>query len=377
MNRTVSSLKCESFAALTKDIEQFTKIINNKISNGKNMNYSLHNINSTFRDFGCMDGFWSWATDTRLKEKFYFGFHLQPEWIENVIDEFNKEFKNFKIDIVWKKDLYITKSEDWSGPSYRFTDNSIDNVYLKAGSYIYTLNENVKVESKTKRKILYIFHHFLRSCSVPEYIINLWDLPPRDGYIEFVLNKNNESSKGRALTDYFVSKEDFLALDDESVLESFNRIVYNGVLKQSDILYIAGKIKKYGDEYFEDIPWEKGGNSLHPRTFYGLFLATNGAIYIKKKPVGAIINSNYYYINDDTFFYAQVHVNFGNSRVEFSNFGHRSEGGLRNYQLFPLIDIFNRYPEVDYEVVSEIIKAVNKIWKGKFKIPSKESFNME
>jgi len=375
MNRCIDSLKCETFMTFTEDIKQFIETIDNKISNGKNMNYSLHNINHTFRDFGCMDGFWVWATEARLKEKFYFGFQLQPKWVENLIDEFNREFKNFSIDIVWKKDLYITKRNEWDGSIYYFTDNPIENA-LEAGSYLFSLNEHVKVENKTKKKILYLFHHFLRSCSVPEYIIQLKDLPPRGDYIDFVLDKNNKSKGGRALTDYFVSKEDFLALDDEDVLESFNKIVYSGVLKQSDILYIVGKIKKYGEKYFEDIPWKKGGYPPHPRTFYGLFLSTSGHVYIKKKPKGTLINTSYYYINDTIFINAQVHINFATGNINSSNRGY-NEGRLRNFQLFPLVDIFNRYPEIDYEVVPKLVEKVNEVWKGKFKIPPKESFIME
>ena len=375
MNRGVNSLKCESFMVFTRDIKQFIETIDKKISSGKNMNYSLQNINRTFKDFGCMDGFWAWATDTRLNEKFYFGFQLQPKWVENLIDEFNREFKNFSIDIVWKKDLYITKKSEWDGLTYYFTDNPVENA-LEAGSYIFSLNEHVKVENKTRRKILYLFHHFLRSCSIPEYIIKLKDLPPRGDYIDFVLDKNNKSRGGRALTDYFVSKEDFLALDDEDVLESFNKIVYSRILKQSDILYIAGKIKKYGEGYFKNIPWEKGCYPPHPRTFYGLFLSTGGHVYIKKKPKGTLINTSYYYRNNTTFIYAQVHINFATSNINSSNRGY-NEGGLRNFQLFPLVDIFNRYPEIDYEVVPKLVEKVNEVWKGKFKIPAKESFIME
>ena len=173
MNRCIDSLKCETFMTFTEDIKQFIETIDNKISNGKNMNYSLHNINHTFSDFGCMDGFWVWATKARLKEKFYFGFQLQPKWVENLIDEFNREFKNFSIDIVWKKDLYITKRNEWNGSIYYFTDNPIENA-LEAGSYLFSLNEHVKVENKTKKKILYLFHHFLRSCSVPEGFLAVW-----------------------------------------------------------------------------------------------------------------------------------------------------------------------------------------------------------
>lgn len=385
MYSNLNGLRHESFIALSNDTELFAETVNKLIFRGNNISGNLRDSFHNFRDFGCMDAYWDWATNTKLKNPFLFGFHLQPKWVENLVDEFNREFKNFNIEIAWKRELNVVRRRDWDGNiNYLFTDETVEkeDFCLEAGSYIYKLNEHIEFQPKTRRKILYIFHHFLRSCSMAERIFRVTDISPHDNYIDHVLNLNNQSGGGRALTDFFVSKEEFLALDDENILESFDTLVHSEMLKQSDILFVIGKLKKYGEKYFRDIPWETGCYPKHPRTFYGIFISAGGYVYIKKKPLGSVVvDQSYTHCNDRTFISARINIDFKHSRLKYLNarrsYYNSSEGGIRNHQMFPLVEIFSRYPELDYEIVPKIVKMVNKGSETNFKVPPKESFIME
>ena len=117
----------------------------------------------------------------------------------------------------------------------------------------------------------------------------------------------------------------------------------------------------------------------HLKTFYGIFLSDAGYVYIKRKPKAIkLIHKNYYYINRDDFFHARVRVDFTVNRVNSIHYNKcYNEGGLRNYQIFPLVDIFNRYPEIDPKIVPNLVKLVNDTWGGDFKVPNKKDFLME
>ena len=383
MRKNISCLRHESYIALSSEIEPFAEALNKIISNGDNTNGNLRNSKYNFRCFGCMDSFWDWATNKKLENKFLFGFHVQPKWVENLVDEFNQEFKNFNIEIVWKRDLNIFGHKEWDGSStYGFTDESLENVFMEAGTYIYRLNEYIELQPKTRRQILYIFHHFLRSCSIGERIVNPYDTPPHNNYIDYVLDKNNKYRGGRALTDFFANKEDFLALDDEVTLKSFDRLVATYILKQSDIIFIADMIKKYGEDYFTDIPWETDCLPNHPKTFYGLFISTGGYVYAKRKPMGnGVITHSHTYNNDNDFFHTRVRIDFKTSRVnrlkQRYSYNNYNEGGVRSYQIVPLVALFSRYPELDYNIIPKIVDMVNENLDTTFKIPSEESFIME
>jgi hypothetical protein len=375
----IDKLGCESFIALTSDSELFLKIIDDIFTNGKSSSNNLKYVTSEFANFGCMDSYWNWASSTRLINDFYFGFFLQPDWVEKVVDEFNSKFKNFSIEIVYKKDWNIINKKDWYDFSFYYTNDSKKEVHSKAGGYIYKLNSHIEIEFYTKRKIFYLFHHFFRSISISERIFQLGDPTPHTNYIEFVLSKNNKAPGSRSLTDYFANEDDFLALDDEEVLESFTNLVYTGTLKQSDTLYIAGQIKRHGREYFEEIPWERGGIPKHPKTLYGIFLSDRGFVYIRKKPIsGKLLYTNGYYSNPGIIFHAGIQVNFVNSKIsEIPKRNCYNEGSLKNYQLFPLVDIYNRYPELGNEIVPKLVELVNKNLGGKFRTPKKEDFIVE
>jgi len=377
--KNIDTLRRESFIALTTEPELFISSVKDIFINGKNRSNILKNIRDGFRNFDCMDAYWSWATTDKLKNNFYFGFFLQPDWVENVVDEFNSKFKNFSVEIVYKKDWNIWAKKEWYDSQFYYTNDSEGEIHSKAGGYIYKLNCHIELKTNTKRKIFYLFHHFFRSISISEYVIQLDSPTPYTNYIEFVLSKNNKSTSGRALTDYFATEEDFLALDDEQVLESFDDLIYQGTIKQSDTLYVAGQIKRHGKEYFDKIPWEKGGIPLHPETLYGIFLSDRGYVYIGKKPTsGKLLYNNRYYNNPGIFFHARVRVDFILSKVfTISKPNCYSGGSLKIYQLFPLVDIYNRHPELDNEVVPKLVKLVNENFKGKFKTPQKEDFIRE
>ena len=377
--KSIDTLGCESFIALTTEPELFIKTVDDIFTRGKNRNNILKYIRDEFRNFGCMDSYWGWADTTKLQNDFYFGFFLQPVWVENVVDEFNSKFKNFSIEIVYKKDWNIQVKREWSELLFYYTNDSKGEIHSKAGGYIYKLKCHIKLKTNTKRKIFYLLHHFFRSISVPEHIFWLADPTPYINYIEYVLSKNNKMGRGRSLTDYFATEEDFLALDDEEVLESFDNLVYHNTVKQSDTLYIAGQIKRHGREYFDEIPWEKGGIPKHPETLYGIFMSDKGYVYIRKKPTsGKLLYNNSYYSNPGVFFHAKVYVDFSLSKVyTISQNRCYNEGALKNYQLFPLVDIYNRYPEISNEIVPKLVKLVNENFGGKFKTPKKEDFIRE
>lgn len=175
---------------------------------------------------GCFTGYWyDIRSDTK---RVLFGFQLLPIWYTDLVEQFNREFKNIKIKVVYSKSLGLIKT---------FTDPERGrwNEYKIVSLDQSTMGEFKKVlfelefspEYTSTRALIFIISIFLRLMSLVEtndscYRLFPEEIPDSEDIIQYLLNINTRvienGGKYRSLCEFVLSKEHFMLLDNPKLV---------------------------------------------------------------------------------------------------------------------------------------------------------------
>ena len=204
----------------------------------------------------CFDIYW------RLQNPeipFYFAFSALPYWYKNLVDEFNSTFKNIKIKIEKEKELLLIDefSEYWNEsvirpfiPFFYLRPLPFQNrwgVYkiLRAKTAVFSLSFNKKYKEDVVKYLRYFIHHFLRILSLCEEVIPVDFNCPDSNLIDTIIDISNQKDNGRNLSEYPITKEEFLLMDDIKLMNErfLNRSrLIDDTFKQTEIsLTIANR----------------------------------------------------------------------------------------------------------------------------------------
>lgn len=203
---SIGTLTGSQLEPLLKVHEKFP-ILSNR---GNTISYSGY-----FR--GCFGYYHGASINKDVKNPFYFSFPLVPVWYEDVVNDFNKAFKNIQYKIIKDKSFYVKKitTKDYYGNKTSVVEAEKDDkdaVEFRVPLFEIEFNENY-----SKGGIYYLryfLHHFLRMLSLVEGYIDPLTKKPDGDLVDFVLTVNNKKRGYRSLSERIITRKDFLKLDN-------------------------------------------------------------------------------------------------------------------------------------------------------------------
>jgi len=204
--------------------DEIDKNIISYIRNFVNPSYPCYAI-------GCMDAYWSKA---REKKRFFVGFLYMSECVEKFVDDFNKIFTNYEIEILNKVPVFIKSQRNQWDTYHYFVSKKTATVVSSAFSYLFEIKIKDKLKydmgDVKKCSIWYIIHHLLRLFSLLENWNSLF-YPNKLEYTTFEqtfnslsLRSNSSGSRGLGTISptyeqiYLLNNPDFIKLLPNTVI---------------------------------------------------------------------------------------------------------------------------------------------------------------
>jgi len=182
----------------------------------------------------CSDHYWRKCKE--WGKVFYFSFPWMPNWVEDIVNEFNNLFKNIHISMFRNKETELRSDTYRFFPYKKYNTNTQTFFNGKIPTFITEyLNDYPEV---FKLYSNFLIHHYFRSFNIFEEFHTNYDnikmlLDEKflgESPLKFIIDDNNYNianghSTYRALSSYYISPEDFLLLDDIELIKMMSKLL--------------------------------------------------------------------------------------------------------------------------------------------------------
>lgn len=181
----------------------------------------------------CFDRYWEIYTE----DSFCFGFTHLPVWIDKAVEQFNREFKNIKVNVLVGTEYGYQESINSWGHKYLEVAEDLEDAKYKMSARMFTIELSDKYLRNARMYIQYLVHHFFRMFSLLEEWGEYLEEIPQEDLIEYILDINNEVLGYRSISEVEITKEEFIKIDDiEAVNQVAGILDKTGGVKQTLIL---------------------------------------------------------------------------------------------------------------------------------------------
>lgn len=277
-------------------------------NNFKNESITTDNYPNRIIHWGCYNAFYR-SFDSNYN--YYFGFPGVPDWYEGLVDEFNSTFNNIKIEVLECKDLYTENSRS----NYLYFDSS-EYRKEKLSFPLFKLLLHPDYDKRSAKWVSLLIHHFMRLISAGEKRILKIDYKTVDSnFLNTVIELNNLTNKKnstgpsgyRALSEYNLTLEEFLLLDDIELVNEASKCYTMSMPRQTGLLLTLINLKtfkfkfKIGDTVFYNNKYDRPKPNCkvlyqHNENTYCIFIPGRGLAtayddnLIKSVPNGDTVN---------------------------------------------------------------------------------------
>jgi len=199
--------------------------------------------------YGCFDPYWGRINNLESPRKMYFAFPGLPLTFYKVVEDFNNKFKNIKIIVIYSREFnfYHTNRDFYLSLEHYITpiENKPNSTSIPIAIPIFTIEFNPDYTKESTYFYTYLLHHFLRLLSYSERFIRIdfnAVLNETKHPVYEVLNVNNKHKGGRSLSDRYISRKNFLLLDNIEIANKASRFLE--ILYKRSILVKQTKILK-------------------------------------------------------------------------------------------------------------------------------------